>query len=101
MILTSGKHYFTLLEEKERLIKEEKRSDLENCSIIRVEELCPFPLEQLANQIKQFPNVSTFIWSQEEPRNGGAWSFIAPRMENLLGIKVRFSENLFNYLILL
>ena len=29
-----------------------------------------------------------FIWSQEEHRNMGAWSFVAPRFENLVGVKV-------------
>lgn len=29
-----------------------------------------------------------FVWSQEEPRNAGAWSFVAPRFENALGVRV-------------
>ena len=29
-----------------------------------------------------------FVWSQEEHRNMGPWSFVAPRFENLIGVKV-------------
>lgn len=37
---------------------------------------------------------SEFVWSQEEHRNMGAWSFVSPRFENILGVKVR--EDAFN-----
>lgn len=32
--------------------------------------------------------ISDFVWSQEEPRNMGAWSFVKPRFENLIGKRV-------------
>ena len=31
--------------------------------------------------------ISEFVWSQEEHQNAGAWSFIKPRFENLIGIR--------------
>lgn len=32
-----------------------------------------------------------FVWSQEEHRNMGAWSFIRPRFENMCGRKISYS----------
>ena len=37
---------------------------------------------------KMFLTFAEFIWSQEEHRNSGAWSFVCPRFENVVGIKV-------------
>lgn len=31
-----------------------------------------------------------FVWSQEEHRNMGAWSFIRPRFENMCGRKIKY-----------
>ena len=60
----------------------------ESVAIVRVEELCPFPLQALADQLTKYSNANEFVWSQEEPRNMGPWSFVSPRFENLLGVKV-------------
>jgi len=37
---------------------------------------------------KSYPSAKQFIWSQEEHRNYGSWSFVRPRFENLVGVKV-------------
>ena len=42
----------------------------------------------IAVQICVFFNDAAFIWSQEEPRNQGAWSFVSPRFRNLVGRQV-------------
>jgi 2-oxoglutarate dehydrogenase E1 component len=41
--------------------------------------------------ISQYPNASTFVWCQEEPLNMGAWSYIFPRLEKVVGAKVRYA----------
>lgn len=38
-------------------------------------------------------NFVDFIWSQEEHRNMGAWSFVSPRFENILGKKVQYGRH--------
>ena len=38
----------------------------------------------------RYPQATEFIWSQEEHRNSGAWSFVAPRFENLVGVKLKY-----------
>ncbi|TMW39675.1 hypothetical protein DOY81_015245, partial [Sarcophaga bullata] len=40
---------------------------------------------ELQQEIAKYKNASTFVWSQEEHRNMGAWSFVKPRFENLVG----------------
>jgi 2-oxoglutarate dehydrogenase E1 component len=64
-----GKLYYELMDRREEL----KAFDT---VIIRVEQLYPFPAEELTKTIKQYANASRWVWAQEEPENMGAWSFV-------------------------
>ena len=66
VILCSGKIYFYLLVAREKL-KNDK------VIIFRIEQLYPFPVKSLANEIKKFAKNAEFFWCQEEPKNMGAW----------------------------
>jgi len=57
---------------------------IDNVAITRIEQLHPFPWEQLRENLDQYPNAKTIVWAQEEPLNAGAWSFTQPRIETLL-----------------
>lgn len=81
VILTSGKHYYNLLERRKAL-------GIRDTAIVRIECFCPFPTLPIREELAKFSNAKHFIWSQEEPQNMGAWSFIKPRFENLIGKKV-------------
>uniref|UniRef100_A0A674NIP9 2-oxoadipate dehydrogenase complex component E1 n=1 Tax=Takifugu rubripes TaxID=31033 RepID=A0A674NIP9_TAKRU len=83
VVLCSGKHFYALLRQREA------SEANKNTAIIRVEELCPFPLEALQQELKKYPKAKEFIWSQEEPQNMGPWSFVAPRFEKQLACKLR------------
>uniref|UniRef100_A0ABM5GGT1 2-oxoadipate dehydrogenase complex component E1 n=2 Tax=Pogona vitticeps TaxID=103695 RepID=A0ABM5GGT1_9SAUR len=83
VILCSGKHYYALAKHRETL--EEKK---QTTAIIRLEELCPFPLEALQQEMNKFTNAKAFIWSQEEPQNMGPWTFVSPRFEKQLACKL-------------
>ncbi|RVE71631.1 hypothetical protein OJAV_G00053760 [Oryzias javanicus] len=83
VVLCSGKHYYALLKQRE------SSTANQNTALIRVEELCPFPLEALQQELKKYTNAKEFIWSQEEPQNMGPWSFVAPRFEKQLACKLR------------
>src|SRR5207248_2912381 len=50
---------------------------------VRVEELYPFPLDQITQVLRSYPNLLELVWLQEEPANMGAWSYIAPRLREL------------------
>jgi 2-oxoglutarate dehydrogenase E1 component len=81
VILCSGKVYFDLMEERE------KRGE-SRIQILRLEQLYPFPDNVLAEELRRFPKAE-LVWCQEEPQNQGAWTFVAPRLEALLGGKER------------
>ncbi|HYD53463.1 MAG TPA: 2-oxoglutarate dehydrogenase E1 component [Gemmatimonadaceae bacterium] len=49
-------------------------------ALVRVEELYPWPHEAIAAIVDQYPNVEEVVWAQEEPRNMGGWTYVAPRL---------------------
>jgi 2-oxoglutarate dehydrogenase E1 component len=53
-------------------------------AIVRVEQLYPWPGDQLAEIFAKYPNATEVRWVQEEPENMGAWSFMHARMHRLL-----------------
>jgi len=56
-----------------------------NIAIARVEELYPWPAEQVSRIVDLYPNVVEVVWAQEEPKNMGAWSYVAPRLRACTG----------------
>ncbi|MEX2602465.1 MAG: multifunctional oxoglutarate decarboxylase/oxoglutarate dehydrogenase thiamine pyrophosphate-binding subunit/dihydrolipoyllysine-residue succinyltransferase subunit [Balneolaceae bacterium] len=77
MILCSGKIYYDLIA---------KREDTENKNIAihRVEQLYPFPDRDIETILKKEKKVKEIVWCQEEPKNMGSWSYIAPRIQQIL-----------------
>lgn len=84
LVFCCGKHYYALLKHRETL--EARR---QNFAIVRIEELCPFPLDSLQQEMSKYTHVKDFIWSQEEPQNMGPWFFVSPRFEKQLACKLR------------
>ncbi|CAG8496484.1 15859_t:CDS:10 [Acaulospora morrowiae] len=78
IIFVSGKVYYDLV--KERV----KRGVEEKFAIIRIEELCPFPKQDIESELIKYDNVEEFIWCQEEPQNNGAYTFMESRLNQLL-----------------
>jgi 2-oxoglutarate dehydrogenase E1 component len=79
VVLCSGKLYYDLDEAREN-----KYKDARNVAILRVEQLYPFPRVRLAPYLSGMPKLSRVIWAQEEPRNMGAYSYIQPKLNDLL-----------------
>jgi 2-oxoglutarate dehydrogenase E1 component len=77
-VLCSGKVYYDLVAHR-------KEQEIENVAIIRVEQLYPFHGEMLQAILGQFPNLERVVWCQEEPKNMGAWTYVAPQIESTLG----------------
>lgn len=77
VVLCSGKVYYDLLETR-------RKDQLGHVSIIRIEQLYPFPDESFTKEISRYPNLQEIVWCQEEPENQGAWHQIKHRFMTLL-----------------
>ncbi|MCO8160780.1 2-oxoglutarate dehydrogenase E1 component [Pseudomonas sp. LJDD11] len=66
LVLCSGKVYYDLLEKR----RAEGREDI---AIVRIEQLYPFPEDDLMEAISTYTNLKHVVWCQEEPMNQGAW----------------------------
>ena len=77
VIMCSGKVFYDLLEKRNK----EKRKDI---AIIRIEQLYPFPYDDLEETLIKYQNVNEFVWCQEEPMNQGAWFSHRHRIQRVL-----------------
>lgn len=66
VILCSGKVYYDLLEQR-------RKNEQTDVAIVRIEQLYPFPHEDIQQALAQYAHVKGFVWCQEEPLNQGAW----------------------------
>ena len=90
VIFVSGRLYHDLS------VKRKQHGKEGHIALIRIEELCPFPVLQLQNVIKRYNSeVKDWVWCQEEGMNNGAYSFIEPRLQLLLSHKVHPIKLLF------
>jgi 2-oxoglutarate dehydrogenase E1 component len=81
VIFCSGKLYYDLMAEQDKIKKE-------NVAVVRIEQLFPFPKDQLMRLKDKYKNAKTFIWAQEEPANMGAWEFVRNTLEGDINVKV-------------
>ncbi len=82
VVLSSGKVYYDLYEEREK-------RGIDDVYLMRVEQLYPFPAKALITELSRFRNAE-LVWCQEEPKNMGSWSFVEPYLEwvlNQIGAK--------------
>jgi 2-oxoglutarate dehydrogenase E1 component len=85
VVMCSGKVYYDLLEERDA-------RGINDVYLLRIEQFYPFPAISLVKELERFPNAE-MIWCQEEPKNQGAWTFIEPNIEWVLGrIKAKHSR---------
>ena len=77
IVLCSGKISIDLL-------GHESLKQNDEIAIVRVEMLYPFPEEEIQKILANYSNAHEVVWVQEEPRNMGAWSFVSPRLAELV-----------------
>jgi 2-oxoglutarate dehydrogenase E1 component len=61
-----------------------EEAGLKDLSIVRLEQLYPFPGQPLAARLGRMKNLQSVVWCQEEPKNNGAWFFVKSRIEDAL-----------------
>ncbi|MEO7555513.1 MAG: multifunctional oxoglutarate decarboxylase/oxoglutarate dehydrogenase thiamine pyrophosphate-binding subunit/dihydrolipoyllysine-residue succinyltransferase subunit [Acidimicrobiales bacterium] len=65
-----------------------RRAELgEPVPVLRVEQLYPWPADQLEGQLAAYPGATELVWLQEEPENMGAWNFVKGRLYERLGAR--------------
>lgn len=78
LLLCSGKVYYDLIAERQA----RKKSEI---AIARIEQLYPVHQKKLAALLARYSQCQDICWVQEEPENMGAWEFIQPHLQSLLG----------------
>ena len=77
LVFCGGKVYYDLLEQRREL-------GLENVALVRIEQLYPLPEQRILEEVAKYENLEEILWAQEEPRNQGAWYYLAPHMFRLI-----------------
>lgn len=80
IIVCSGKVYYDLLEKR-------RGDSREDVAIIRMEQLYPFPTDELSKEFQRYKNATEFVWCQEEPINQGAWFTSQHHVRAIIGRK--------------
>jgi 2-oxoglutarate dehydrogenase E1 component len=69
LVFCTGKIYYDLLARR-----------APHVALVRVEELYPWPNAEVEKIVDLYPAVEEVVWAQEEPKNMGAWTYVAPRL---------------------
>ena len=77
VVLCSGKLYYELLEEREKL-------EANDVAIVRIEQLYPLDDIAIKDETAKYANATQYIWAQEEPANMGAWTYMFWQMHQKL-----------------
>ncbi len=75
LVFCTGKVYYDLMAKQPGA----------HVAVVRVEALYPWPLDDVSRLVDRYPNIDEVAWVQEEPKNMGAWSYIAPRLRVAAG----------------
>jgi 2-oxoglutarate dehydrogenase E1 component len=84
LILCSGKVAVDLL-------TSEDRPKAAHAAVVRVEQLYPFPVDDMQAVIESYPALTEVVWVQEEPENMGAWESVRPHLEALVAGRARLA----------
>jgi 2-oxoglutarate dehydrogenase E1 component len=69
LVFCTGKIYYDLLARR-----------APHVALVRVEQLYPWPHDEVARIVDLYPSAQEVVWAQEEPKNMGAWTFVSPRL---------------------
>jgi 2-oxoglutarate dehydrogenase E1 component len=72
VVFCSGKIYYELV-----AARHERK--ISHVAIARLEQFYPFPQDSFQEELAKYPKATEVVWCQDEPRNQGAWYWIASR----------------------
>lgn len=78
LVIGSGK----IMVDIEEALEDMDNTDALHC--VRLEQIYPFPDDQLKGILKKYKNVEEIIWVQEEPKNMGSWEFVNDRIREVI-----------------
>jgi 2-oxoglutarate dehydrogenase E1 component len=84
VLLCSGKVYYDLLAKRAEVGSQRE------VAIVRIEQLYPWPVDALKQGLERYRSAREWVWVQEESQNMGAWTFVASRLRDLMGITVQY-----------
>ena len=73
VIFCAGKVYYDLLAKREE-------ANITDTALVRIEQLYPFPVEEVQAELARYAGATDIVWCQEEPKNQGAWSAVRDYM---------------------
>lgn len=82
LVFCTGKVYYDLIKYA-RDESDPETKIVNDVAIVRIEQLSPFPFDRVAENMKKYPNAQVF-WTQEEPKNYGAWNHFYFRAKTCL-----------------
>jgi 2-oxoglutarate dehydrogenase E1 component len=85
VVLCSGKVAYDAMARRDRIVE----AGGAPIAVTRVEQLYPWPEQQITDLLAAYPGASEVIWLQEEPENMGAWSFVHGRLHRLVGTRYK------------
>ena len=85
IVLASGK----IAHEAEAHRADLSPEDAAQSALIRVEQLYPWPVDQLTSIFERYGEATELVWLQEEPENMGAWSFVHARLHACMPDRLR------------
>ncbi len=84
VLVCGGKVYYDLVARRDG---EGKNRDV---AIVRLEQPYPWPAEALRATLSRYRGAQEWVWVQEESQNMGAWTFVAPRLQDLMGVPFQY-----------
>jgi len=91
LVFCTGQVYYALMRAMEA-------NGVKGVALARIEQLAPFPWDQVASECDRFPSASSLVWCQEEALNLGAWPHISPRLQTCLSqLSLHHKDKQFSY----
>jgi 2-oxoglutarate dehydrogenase E1 component len=84
VLVCSGKVYYDLVAKREEFGKARE------VAIVRLEQLYPWHTEAIKAVLSRYRSAREWVWVQEESQNMGAWTFVSPRLQDLMGFPFQY-----------